>query len=54
MTFDLVVTIYTLMRGAIQKEMFESSDLRRREILHIRSVCPPKRGVGYSDISIHT
>ena len=28
------------MRGAKQKEMFEISDLRRREILHLRSVCP--------------
>ena len=27
------------MRGAKQKEMFEISDLRRREILHLRSVC---------------
>ena len=30
------------MRGAKQKEMFEIeiSDLRRREILHLGSVCP--------------
>ena len=28
------------MRSANQKEMFEISDLRRREILHLRSVCP--------------
>ena len=28
------------MRGATQKEMFEISYLRRREILHLRSVCP--------------
>ena len=30
------------MRGAKQKEMFEIeiSDLRRREILHLNSVCP--------------
>ena len=28
------------MRGAKQKEMFEISDLGRREILHLRSVCP--------------
>ena len=28
------------MRGAKQKEMFEISDLRRREILHLRFVCP--------------
>ena len=43
MTFDLVVTI-----GAKQKEMFEISDLRRREILLLRSVCPfvPKGEVG--------
>ena len=36
------------MRGAKQKEMFEIeiSDLRRREILHFRSVCPPGRGGG--------
>ena len=27
------------MRGAKQKEMFAISDLRRREILHLRSVC---------------
>ena len=26
------------MRGAKQKEMFEISDLRRKEILHLRSV----------------
>ena len=29
----------TFMRGAEQKEMFEISDLRRRETLHLRSVC---------------
>ena len=29
------------MSGAKQKEMFEISDLRRRETLHLRSVCPP-------------
>ena len=36
------------MRGTKQKEMFEISDLRRREILLLRSVCPfvPKRGGG--------
>ena len=36
------------MRGAKQKEMFEISDLRRREILFLRSVCPfvPKGGGG--------
>ena len=28
----------TFMRGAKQKEMFESLDLRRRETLHLRSV----------------
>ena len=28
------------MRGAKQKEMFEISDLRRREILLLRSLCP--------------
>ena len=47
MTFDLVVTIAcTFMRGAKQKEMFEISDLRRREIFLLRSVCPfvPKGG----------
>ena len=38
MTFDLVVTISMhFMRGAKQKEMFEISVLRRREILHLRS-----------------
>ena len=47
------------MRGAKQIEMFEI--LRRREILHLRSVCPPGvcvggmgGGGGYSDIFIHT
>ena len=40
MTLDLVVTIAcTFMRGAKQKEIFEISDLRRREILLLRSVC---------------
>ena len=34
------------MRGVKQKEMFEISDLRRREILHLRSVCPTPPGVG--------
>ena len=29
---------FTFMRGAKQKEMFEISDLRRRETLHLRSV----------------
>ena len=33
------------MRGAKQKEMFEISDLRR-EILHLRSVCPGGWGGG--------
>ena len=28
------------MKGAKQKEMFEISDLRRRETLYLRSVCP--------------
>ena len=28
----------TFMRGAKQKEMFEISDLRRRETLHLRSL----------------
>ena len=50
------------MRGAKQKEMFEISDLRRRETLHLRSVglvCPPvcvcgEGGGGYSDVFIHT
>ena len=53
------------MRGANQTEMFEI--LRRREILHLWSVCPPGVSVGgggggggrgggggYSDIFIHT
>ena len=50
------------MRGAKQTEMFEI--LRKREILHLRSVCPPGvcvcvcvcvggGGGGYSDIFIH-
>ena len=38
------------MRGAKQKEMFEIeiSDLRRRAILHLRSLCPcvPQAGGG--------
>ena len=42
------------MRGAKQKEMFEISDLRRREILHLRSVWPYFGGRGYSYIFIHT
>ena len=33
------------MRGAKQKKMFEISDLRRREILHL-SVCFSPEGVG--------
>ena len=33
------------MSGAKHKEVFEISDLRRREILHLRSVCPPGDGV---------
>ena len=33
------------MRGAKQKKMFEISDLRR-EILHLRSVCPVGGGGG--------
>ena len=36
------------MRGALQKEMFAISDLRRRVI---RSVCPFFRGRGYSEAS---
>ena len=50
------------MRGAKQKEMFEISDLRRRETLHFRSVCPFVHqcvgggggGGGYSYIFKHT
>ena len=35
------------MRGAKQKKMFEMSDLRRREILHLRFVClSPRLGGG--------
>ena len=34
------------MRGAKQKEMFEISDLRRREVFHLRSVCFPPVGRG--------
>ena len=41
------------MRGAKQKEMFEIeiSDLRRREILHLRSLCPcvPQAGGGVGE-----
>ena len=38
MPFDLVVAISMhFLRGAKQKEMFEISDLRRREMLHLRS-----------------
>ena len=61
MTFDLVVQLAcSFMTGAKQKEMFEISDLRRREILHLRSVSPfiPKwvggGGGGFSDIFINT
>ena len=45
MLFDLVAC--TFMKGAKQKEMFEITDLRR-EILHLRSVCPffPRGGGG--------
>ena len=47
------------MRGTKQKEMFEISDLRRREILLLRSVCPfvPQGGGGdtliFSYIHMH-
>ena len=34
------------MRGVKQKEMFKISDLRRREILHLRSVWPFVLGRG--------
>ena len=45
MTFDLVVTISMHFYERCQtKKMFEISDLRRREILHLRSVCV---GSGY-------
>ena len=45
MTFDLAVTIAcTFMRGAKQTELLEN--LRRREILHLMSVCPPGVCVG--------
>ena len=42
------------MRGAKQKDMFDISDLRRREILHLMSVCLffSPGGRGYSDIFI--
>ena len=42
------------MRGAKQKEMFEISDQRRREILLLRSVCPfvPRGGGGGDDTLI--
>ena len=52
------------MRGAKQKEMLEISDLRRGEILHLRSAGPFSLreggggggggGGGYSYIFIHT
>ena len=46
------------MRGTKQKEMFEISDLKRREILHFRSVYSfvpqAEGGGGYSDIFMHT
>ena len=40
------------MRGAkqIEKIMLEISDLRRREILHLRSVCHPGGGGGASTL----
>ena len=36
------------MRGAEQKEIFEISDLSKREILHLRSICSlfPRGGGG--------
>ena len=34
------------MSGANHKEVFEISDLRRMEILHLRSVCPLGTGGG--------
>ena len=51
MTFDLVVTIsmHFYERCSQQKKkMYEISDLRRREILLLRSVCPfvPQGGGG--------
>ena len=58
MTFDLVVQLAcSFMTGAKQKEMFEISDLRRREILHLRSVSlfiPKWVGGGFSDIFKNT
>ena len=36
----------TFMRRGKQKEMFEISDLRRRETLHLRSACPFGEGGG--------
>ena len=40
MTFDLVVTISMHFYERCQtKEIFEISDFRRREILHLRPVC---------------
>ena len=42
------------MRSAKQKEMSEISDLRRMEILHLRSNCPWGGWGGYSYIFIHT
>ena len=42
MHLDLVVTIslHFYERCQTKREMFEISDLRRREILHLRPVCP--------------
>ena len=41
MPFDLVVAISMHFYERCQtKEKFEITDLRRREILHLRSVCP--------------
>ena len=44
------------MRGAKQKEMFEISDLRRREILHLRSAASVRfspRGKGTEGVLLY-
>ena len=42
------------MRGAEQKEIFEISDLSKREILHLRSICSlfPRGGGGGGGFSL--
>ena len=40
------------MRDAKQKEMFEVSELRRKETLHLRLVCPPWGGGGVGTLIV--